>query len=84
MADSKQQQDFEKQLSDFIQKVVEQNPNAATDLSRALIHRGVHVGARGGGQAFCRLSTYLAEMIQHSHAVAHPTKQTPGAGQPVH
>ena len=40
-------------------------------VTRALIHRAVHLAADGPGVEFCALASYLGDMIGHAHKLKH-------------
>jgi hypothetical protein len=52
-------------------------------LVRAMIHRAVHLAAERKAAEFCALSTFLAEMIGHTHQLIHGGDQTTAAHRDI-
>ena len=69
------QDDVEARVSELIQKLGKEFADMGDELrwtvTRALIHRAVHYATERPGVEYCALSTYLADMIGHSHKLAH-------------
>ena len=69
------QDDVEARVTELIQKLGREFADMGEDLrwtvTRALIHRAVHYATERPGVEFCALSSYLADMIGHSHKLAH-------------
>jgi hypothetical protein len=79
---------MEKRIQLLEQQLVREFGNdagARWELARALIHRAVHVATDKPAVDFCAVATYLAEMVQHAHKLAHgENPQSPSHGQHTH
>ena len=69
------QDDLERNVDEAIRRIENEFADLGKDrrwaITRALVHRAVHHATTGKDVEFCALATYLAEMIQHAHKIAH-------------
>lgn len=69
------QDELERKVDDAIRRIETEFADLGKDrrwaITRALVHRAVHHATGGKDVEFCALATYLAEMIQHAHKLAH-------------
>jgi hypothetical protein len=72
------QKQHEARLTALVAELSGRGSESDWALVRALIHRAVHVAAERKAAEFCALSTFLAEMIGHAHALIHGGDQ-PGS-----
>ncbi len=72
--------DFQKQhearLTDFIAGLSGRSAESDWALTRALVHKAVHLVAERGAGEFCAVATFLAEMIGHAHQIMHTTEKS--------
>jgi len=64
---------MEARAGELARKLVEQHGDDVDtrwQVAAALIHRAVHVAADGKVE-YCKIATYLAEMVGHAHKLMH-------------
>ena len=77
------QRDHEARISTLVAELVGRGADSDVALVRGLIHRAVHVAAERKLLEFCRLATFLAEMIGHAHQLLHGADQAAPAHRDV-
>jgi hypothetical protein len=72
---SARSEELEARVGEMIQRLAADFADLGGELrwsmTRALIHRAVHFATERPGVEYCALATYLAEMVGHSHKLAH-------------
>ncbi|MEW5849083.1 MAG: hypothetical protein AB2A00_09720 [Myxococcota bacterium] len=80
--------EMEKRIQALEQQLMREfgaEPGVRWDLARAFIHRAVHVATQKPAVDFCAVATYLAEMVQHAHKLAHgENPQSPAHREDAH
>ncbi len=59
-------------LDDLIARQGGKGAESDWALTRALVHKAMHLVAERRAAEFCAVATYLAEMIGHVHGLCHP------------